>query len=147
MTGAKRIIATDYNRFALTLLERAKSLQSRPIADGVLVTEFFDVKNFEIPLPPADMVVVADMLYDPKLAVAVADRVCEAVKRGSKVVVGDSLGRPGTPFFKKRCEELLGREVTFKLVPGQTVSGHRHDLISTSNTPTPMPLTTSILEL
>jgi predicted nicotinamide N-methyase len=147
LSGAKHIVATDYNPFSLALLERAKSLQLRPIPEGVLTTQIFDAKDLSIPLPPADLVLIADMLYDPKLAVAVAERVCEAVKRGSRVIVGESPGRPGNPFFRKRCAELLGREVVFLLVPGETVTGHRNALISTSNTATPITVNTSILEL
>lgn len=48
----------------------------------------FDVSGAEA-LPDADVVVIADLLYEPDLAGAVARRVLEARRRGSVVVVGD----------------------------------------------------------
>ena len=64
-----------------------------------------------------------------------ADRVAEAVMRGTKCIIGDSPNRPGRPAFLRRLSDLLGRDIAFETVKGMGVVGARHDLISTS-TPT-----------
>lgn len=106
------------------------------------------MKDFSKPLPPADIVLIADLLYDKALAVAVGKRVCEAYKRGSLVIVGNSPSRPGTPDMLRTCSEILGFSVEFKKsVHGQTVTGYRHELIGNTSTSVPLPLDTTILEL
>ena len=146
MGGAASVLATDYNMFSLSLLERAKTLQRQSVG-SVLTTRFFDVKDLSVPLPDAEIVLVADMLYDPQLAVAVGKRVCEAYRRGSHVVVGNSPGRPGTPNFLAEVQGGLGFPVAFSTAPGYTVTGYRHDLISGTSTAEERPLDTTILEL
>lgn len=145
MGGASSVLATDYNRFALSLLEKAATLQKVP--PGILETQFLDVKDESKELPQADIVLVADMLYDPSLATAVGKRVCEAYNRGSHVIVGNSPNRPGTANFLRICQEKLGFEVKFVPAEGFTVTGHRHDLISGTHTDEERPLETTILEL
>ena len=147
LSGAKSVLATDYSMFCLSLLEKAQTLQNVPIPPGVLKTQFFDVKDFSKSLPPADIVVIADLLYDKGLAVAVGKRVCEAYARGSLVIVGNSPGRCGTTDMLRTCEEILGFPCVFKEAIGQTVTGHRHSLIGNTSTDTPRPLSTTILEL
>lgn len=147
LSGAKSVLATDYSLFSLSLLDKAKTLQLVNIPAGVLTTQFFDVKDFSKPLPPADIVVIADLLYDKGLAVAVGKRVCEAYKRGSLVIVGNSPGRCGTDDMLHTCKEILGFEVFFRKMAGQTVIGHRHDLIGSTATLTPQAIDTTLLEL
>ena len=144
--GAASVLATDYNLFSLALLERAKTLQKQPVKE-TLTTRFFDVKDLAVPLPDADVVLVADMLYDPVLASAVGKRVCEAYRRGSHVIVGNSPGRPGTPNFLDVVRDGLGFPVAFTAAPGYTVTGYRDPLISGTNTAEEKPLDTTILEL
>jgi hypothetical protein len=148
ISGAERVLATDYNLFSLALLEKAKTLQSVPLPVGVLTTQFFDVKDFSIPLPGADVVVIADLLYDKSLAVAVAKRVAEAYFRGSLVIVGNSPGRCGTNDFLSACRGHLGFEVEtlFQNIIGQTCIGHRNNLIR-SSTSNGRPVDISLLEL
>ena len=62
-------------------------------------TARFDVCD-RAPLPDADVVIIADLLYEPLLAAAVARRVIEARARGSVVVVGDP-DRAGRVAFLK----------------------------------------------
>ena len=145
--GAKAVIATDYNMLTLKLLEKALNLQETPPPLGVLSTQFFDVKDFSIPLPEADIVVIADLLYDKKLAYAVGKRICEAHQRNYHIIVGNSPGRPGTSEMLKVCNEGLGFEVAFKNVVGHTVAGYRNPLISVSSTSVPVEINTSILEI
>jgi tRNA G37 N-methylase Trm5 len=147
LSGAKNVIATDYNLFSLALLEKAKTLQSVPLPLGVLTTQFLDVKDFSFPLPSADIVVIADLLYDKSLAVAVAKRVSEAYFRGSLVIVGNSPGRCGTIDFLAACKENLGFECVFQNIIGQTCTGHRNDLIGSITTNVSRPVDTSLLEL
>lgn len=147
LSGAKSVLATDYSVFSLSLLEKAKSLQCQPLSDNILTTQFFDVKDFTKSLPPADIVVIADLLYDKGLAVAVGKRVCEAYSRGSLVIVGNSPGRCGTSDMLRTCEEILGFKVNFRKMPGQTVIGYRHDLIGNTSTTIPEPIETTILEM
>jgi len=148
--GAKRVIATDYNRFALALVDEARSLQAKPISSSLLETAFFDVKDVKVSLPQAELLVVADLLYEPATGVAIARRVFEQVSRGGKVILGDSPGRPGRPHFLAELRSLLGREVDFVSTKGQTVCGVRHELISGSNSPPnsrPSELDMALLEL
>jgi predicted nicotinamide N-methyase len=147
LSGAKSVLATDYSMFSLSLLEKAKNLQCRPLPGDILTTQFFDVKDFTKSLPPADIVVIADLLYDKGLAVAVGKRVCEAYSRGSLVIVGNSPGRCGTSDMLRTCEEILGFKVVFRKMPGHTVIGYRHDLIGNTSTSVPEPIETTILEL
>ncbi len=68
------------------------------VADRV-TTLRFDVCGTE-PLPAADVVVIADLLYEPVLAAAVARRVIEARARGGVVVVGDPDRAGRTAFLR-----------------------------------------------
>jgi predicted nicotinamide N-methyase len=60
-----------------------------------------DVRTFDLvgpsPLPPGDVVVFADVLYEPDLAAAVARRTVEALAAGAVVIVADPgrIGRAG----------------------------------------------------
>jgi predicted nicotinamide N-methyase len=87
-----RALALDHDAAALRLIALAAERQ------GLAV----DVHHFDLhaadPLPPADLVVLADLLYDPALARSAARRVAEAVGRGSRVLVGDP-GRLGRAEF------------------------------------------------
>ncbi|MBM4282958.1 MAG: hypothetical protein FJ137_20130 [Deltaproteobacteria bacterium] len=51
-------------------------------------TARFDLASAD-PLPPADLVILADVLYEPLLAAAAARRTREALAAGAEVVVGD----------------------------------------------------------
>lgn len=92
MRGAE-VLGVDIDGVALTLARETAA------ANHVTVrTEFFDV-TAAAPLPKADVVVVADLLYETELAVAVARRVVEALALGARVIVGDP-GRDGRRAFE-----------------------------------------------
>lgn len=78
-----RAIALDHDAVARALLEQAAAQQ------GLAV----EVRDFDLygtePLPPGELVVFADLLYETPLARATARRVLEALARGSDVLVGD----------------------------------------------------------
>lgn len=89
-----RAIALDHDAFALALAARAAELQ------GLAVEALhFDLAG-EDPLPPGDLVVLADVLYAPVLGRAAGRRAAEAVVRGSRVLVGDP-GRIGRADFEE----------------------------------------------
>ncbi len=93
-----RVIATDIDAGALALLRRAADH-----AGFTVDTALFDVAGVE-PLPQADVVVVADLLYEAELADAAARRALEAKRAGAVVVVGDP-GRVFRPRFARLLEE------------------------------------------
>ena len=171
--GASRILATDIESAPLTLLAYAsKNLNqcetqiesSEPRT--VFVQGFFvflllifasthvgllDLKDFSTPLPPADIVVAADIMYEPSTGRAMARRVAEALRRGSRVVVGDSPGRAGRPAFLEELGNLGVKHAAFVDTIGRTCSGPRHELIcgkgSTSVTDSPEALSVAIMDL
>lgn len=99
------VCAVDVDPLSEVLVERAA------VRAGVSVRcARFDVMTRD-PLPPGDLVVVADLLYEPTLAGAIARRVAEALARGSRVVVGDP-GRAGRAAFASLLADL-GRPPRF----------------------------------
>ncbi|MBX6366186.1 MAG: methyltransferase domain-containing protein, partial [Gemmatimonadetes bacterium] len=78
-----RATALDHDPLALELVAAAAALQGLAVE-----ARRFDLAGDE-PLPPADTVVLADVLYEPALARAAARRVAEAVARGARALVGD----------------------------------------------------------
>lgn len=81
------------------MIRRAIDLNS--IDENKIQVLQFDIKDSTTPLPGADVVVLADVLYDKNLGIAVAHRVYEALARGSCVIVGDSPTRLGREPFTR----------------------------------------------
>ena len=93
-------------------------------------TELLDLCDFSTPLPEADVVVAADVMYEPVTGRAMAQRTADALQRGSRVLVGDSPGRPGRPYFLEELKRLLpGVDAQFIDTLGTACSGPRNDLI------------------
>ena len=137
--GAK-CIATDYEEVPLQLLSYAanslNTQQSSNIKDGLgeISTSLFDICDENTPLPDADILVAADIMYEPKTGKAMAERVYEALQAGNRVLVGDSPGRAGRPAFLAELRSLLGDEtIDFEDAMGTTCSGPRHELICGKN--------------
>jgi predicted nicotinamide N-methyase len=111
-----RAIALDHDAFAREVLRHAMSLQQLDVE-----IRSFDVRS-DTPLPAADIVVIADLLYEPELARAAAHRTLEALASGAMVLIGDS-ARFGRAEFE-RILETAGVRVTFGDVvvraPGET---------------------------
>lgn len=162
--GASKVIATDYESIPLQLLEYAQehlNPQQHPIAR--VETQLLDLCRYEnAPLPPADLVVATDVMYEPKTGRALARRVAEALSSSSgggarRVLIGDSPGRSGRPAFLRELHKLLPpgsllrRQANFVDVPGWTVTGERHDLIcgaaSKSVSKEPRQLMVALMEL
>jgi predicted nicotinamide N-methyase len=151
--GAKRVVATDYEAMALSLTRHAVDT-FHPHISSTIETRLLDLCDYDtVPLPLADIVVAADILYEAKTGIAMAHRVVEALQRGSRVVVGDSPGRPGRPAFLTTLHELgvPPDNATFVDRIGRTCSGPRHELIcgvgSTSVSETPQELAVAIMDL
>ena len=146
LCGSPRVIATDFNPACLKLIQEAAKMQSVTVA-----THLLDITDHTKPLPQADLVLIADMLYNPVTGEAVARRIHEAVSRGSRVIIADSPRRPGRPRMLEVLSELMGREIAFKSVLGESVSGvQRHELISErkgKGSSSPEPIEMAILEL
>jgi len=78
-----RACALDHEPSALRAIACAAALQALAVE-----TSHFDLFGPE-PLPPGDLAVLADVLYEPALARAAAARTAEMLLRGGRVVVGD----------------------------------------------------------
>ncbi len=109
--------------------------------------------NLSVPLPPADIVCAADILYEKSTGIALAKRCIEALERGSRVVIGCSPGRPGRPAFLEELRRLNPKlkDVDFVDVEGTTCSGERNSLIcgegSTSISAEPEMLLVALMDL
>mmetsp|Transcript_26681 Transcript_26681/g.37601 ORF Transcript_26681/g.37601 Transcript_26681/m.37601 type:complete len:322 (-) Transcript_26681:74-1039(-) len=151
--GADRVIATDYEEIPLALLSyAAENLNLRgAVLSKTIETVNLDMCNFDDPLPEADIVVCADVMYEPKTGRAVAVRVVEALERGSRVLVGDSPGRAGRPAFMEELRRLGIADAVFVDKVGRTCSGPRHELIcgkgSKSVSETPEELEVAVMDL
>lgn len=150
MGGAKHVLATDYEPLALKLTQYAAET-FHPKVTKVLDTRILDMCDYEDPLPQVDLVVAADIMYEPKTGIGMAHRAVEALKNGSRVIVGDSPGRPGRPAFLKALKELGVEGAEFVDTIGRTCTGPRHDLIcgkgSTSVSEQPKDLSVAIMDL
>ena len=119
--GAK-VIATDVAPLSLALLEAGAGLQvSNHAAQsgeaaapsvatptpfrGELKAQYFDVCDDSVELPQCDILVSADMLYNPSLTAAVARRCIEAAERyGAGLIITSPPGRSGEQRFLRLLE-------------------------------------------
>lgn len=152
IAGAEKVMATDYESVPLGLLEYAATHLNDDCDEKKIETFLFDICNHEIPLPRADIVIAADIMYEQKTGIAMAFRAKEALDSGSRVIIGCSPGRPGQPKFQEKLKELLpGIDTSFTDVEGRTCSGERHSLIcgknSTSVSETPKALSVKLMDL
>eukprot|EP00439_Symbiodinium_sp_Y106_P066441 s2470_g10.t2 len=97
------VISTDFRSSPLCLV--AASARRQDLSKRVH-TRLLDICDLSTPLPPADVVVAADVLYDARTAKAMAERVAEAHLRGSVVLLAD-VGRPNRSLFLSRLLRLL----------------------------------------
>ena len=101
MGGAKRIVATDYEPLALALTRYAADNINDNSNTKIIETQLLDMCALkEQPLPigddgdnTIDVVVAADIMYEPKTGIAMAYRAVEALRQNCRVVIGDSPGR------------------------------------------------------
>ena len=151
--GYGRVIATDYETVPLKLLQySAAKLNGEEDLNSRIEMAKLDICDFDNPLPDADIVCAADIMYEPKTGRATAHRTVEALKRGSRVVIGCSPGRPGRPAFLDELKKLVpGIVAEFVDSEGTTCSGPRHELIcgegSTSISEKPKMLLVALMDL
>ena len=149
------ILATDYETVPLKLLDAAYLLNQsdEDPTTTPITTSLFDICDLSIPLPPADIVCAADILYEKSTGIALAKRCIEALERGSRVVIGCSPGRPGRPAFLEELRRLNPslKDVNFADVEGTTCTGERNSLIcgegSTSISDEPEVLLVALMDL
>jgi predicted nicotinamide N-methyase len=119
LTAAKlgcRATALDHDPFARALVAESAALQKLRVR-----VHDFDVRSAE-PLPRADVVVMADLLYEPDLARTAATRAREAVDAGARVIIGDP-ARYGRAEFDRALSTLGVRAVFDDVVvrvPGES---------------------------
>jgi 2-polyprenyl-3-methyl-5-hydroxy-6-metoxy-1,4-benzoquinol methylase len=77
-----RALATDRDAVALDFVKHAAADQGLDVS-----TQLFDVEDESSPLPPGDLVVLADVFVTDPVAEACAARCEEALRRGSDVLV------------------------------------------------------------
>ena len=163
--NVQEVYATDYNPFCIELINKAIEIQRNEIKCNI-ATSIFDAKDFNYPLPSADIYCFADVLYDQSLGVAVAKRIFEAIKNNKKVIIADAKTRLGKefsiefshvltlscigrqPMLDKLNELLLAdnrQPVSFTWVTGEAVQGERDMLISTPDKTQTVPV--GLLEL
>ena len=99
MAGAGSVVASDLSVDALALVGEAADNAQLSVDLRVL-----DLSNTTDPLPPAELVIAADLMYDDDLARHVAVRVAEAARRGSWVIVADPKRGPREAFLRKLAE-------------------------------------------
>ena len=103
LLGANKVIATDINPLTLKLLDFGAKSDDR-------IGDAFEAKYFDLfsddPLPACDILIAADVLYNPELAKQVGLRLHEAIVRSfeegtppTKVIVTDSQQFHGTNFL------------------------------------------------
>ena len=148
MAGAKHVIATDYEEIPLRLLEYAATNLN---GNCPIECRLLDMKDYDSALPPVDLVVAADIMYEPQTGIAMAKRAVEAMSAGARVLLGDSPGRPGRKAFLEELERQGVVNAAFKDTVGYTCSGARNELIcgkdSTSVSDTPQKLMVALMEL
>jgi len=114
-----RVLCTDVDLHTLTATRRAA------LDAGVVV----DVAAFDMigadPLPLVDGevatdVVIADVLYEPRLAAAAARRTLEALSSGARVIIGDP-DRAGRRDFMRLIKDA-GHDVGFDAALGLDVA-------------------------
>jgi predicted nicotinamide N-methyase len=93
-----RATALDHDAFARAVIAESAAL------NGVAVA----VADFDLastaPLPAADLVVMADLLYEPDLSSTAAVRALEALSAGARVLVGDPARQGREAFIRELAE-------------------------------------------
>ena len=100
MLGARKVIATDIHPTTLELLQYGVEQAG---LSHTIQTQYLDLFG-TIPIPPCDLLLAADVLYSPKLAMQVGERIRQVLqwKQPPKVLVTDSQRFQGTDF----CPDL-----------------------------------------
>ena len=109
LSGAKHVLATDIHPTTLQQLQLGVEKEDAINDKSIVETRILDLfAHDEQPLPECDLLVVADVLYNDKLALQVVRRIVEAWNRNSgvRVLVTDS--QRFVPTFEKQLNEMMG---------------------------------------
>jgi len=116
LLGAK-VVATDISPLTLKLLEHGAEVETR--IDNTFEARYFDLFSDDV-LPECDILIAADVLYNPELASQVGRRLYEAIVRSfeeglppTKIICTDSQQFHQTNFLKE-VEELQELNNMFK---------------------------------
>ena len=125
--GAASVLATDYERIPLKILDYAAYNLNGIDVGTVLDMQLFDLcdDTQRLPTEDFDLIVAADVMYEPGTGKALAHRVLEALAGGCHVLIGDSPGRAGRPAFLSELKKLGLDKALFEDRVGSTVTGHR----------------------
>ena len=101
--GAK-VIATDYDEFALRLVEAAAREQE---LDSVTSTQMFDLTCTETEIPDADLYVMSDVFECREVAVGAAIQTLRALNLGKRVWIFAQSDRAQREIYRDHLNELL----------------------------------------
>lgn len=128
-----RVLSLDHDPIVLRLLAASAERQSLP-----LETRVFDLASAE-PLPPCELIIFSDLLYQRDFALVVAGRAVEAVRQGATALVGDP-GRIGRDAFADAVA-AHGLEAAFVPVTVDVPGEQRQELIGIATLqPHPTPI-------
>lgn len=107
LLGASEVIALDISKFTLKLLMYGAKENG---VDHIIRPLEFDLFS-KCPLPECDIVLAADVLYNPELALQIGNRIYEILSRNKQVqlIVTDSQRFHGTDFVPSLNKALQGK--------------------------------------
>ena len=99
-----RVIATDYDEFALQLVEAAAREQG---LDSILSTQTFDLTCTETELPGADLYVMSDVFECREVAIGAAKQTLRALNLGKRVWIFAQSDRAQREIYRDHLNALL----------------------------------------
>ena len=98
------VIATDYDEFALQLVEAAAREQG---LDSILSTQTFDLTCTETELPGADLYVMSDVFECREVAIGAAKQTLRALNLGKRVWIFAQSDRAQREIYRDHLNALL----------------------------------------
>jgi len=102
--GGSRVIATDYDEFALRLVEAAAREQG---LRSIVSTQIFDLTCTQTELPEADLYVMSDVFECSKVAVGAAKQTLRALDLGKRAWIFAQSDRAQREIYRYYLNELL----------------------------------------
>ena len=99
-----RVIATDYDEFALRLVDAAAREQE---LDSILSTQIFDLTCSESELPDADLYVMSDVFECREVAIGAAKQTLRALNLGKRVWIFAQSDRAQREIYRDHLNALL----------------------------------------
>jgi predicted nicotinamide N-methyase len=107
--GGSRVIATDYDEFALRLVEAAAREQG---LQSILSTQIFDLTCTQAELPEADLYVMSDVFECSKVAVGAAKQTLRALDLGKRAWIFAQSDRAQRETYRDYLNELLSGRIS-----------------------------------